>query len=125
MSMKPLVLSLLLPAAILTLAACNLGKSVDTPGAAGRWGSQHSGQPWLVLAEEGQFSGSDRCNRLIGQWSHEGAEISMGQVASTRMFCAGVDDWLSKLHRATVVGNTLQIFDAQDQLIGTLKRADT
>jgi len=91
-------------------------------GAAGTWGTDAQGQPQLVLAEDGSLSGTDGCNRLTGSWTEQGSTVDFGQVASTLMFCEGVDTWLVDLATGTVDGSTLHILDADGVEIGTLSR---
>ncbi|UYZ62703.1 copper resistance protein NlpE N-terminal domain-containing protein [Hymenobacter weizhouensis] len=46
--------------------------------------------PQLVFdAEQGRVSGFTGCNRLMGSYTVAGSTIRFGQVASTRMACAG------------------------------------
>lgn len=85
-----------------------------------QWGSEAAGQPSLVLWEDGRASGSDGCNRLMGSWSREGDGYLFSQMASTMMYCQGVDTWLSRLASARQVDGQLVISDAQGRQIGRL-----
>ncbi len=62
----------------------------------GQWGGEEPGQPSLVLWAGGRVSGSDGCNRLMGSWRAEGDGYLFSQMASTMMYCQGVDTWLSR-----------------------------
>ncbi|MGH3653317.1 META domain-containing protein [Glutamicibacter sp.] len=86
----------------------------------GLWGSKEKGQPWLELAEDGKVSGSDGCNRLTGTWSAS-EDLEFAALASTKMFCEGVDDWLSRAATATLQdGNKMLVLDADGKELGTL-----
>ncbi len=113
---------------VLALAFSLAGCTAATPsgpapaGAVGTWGVEAEGEPQLVLAEDGTLSGTDGCNRLTGSWTAEGQTIDFGQVASTMMFCEGVDTWLLDLDTATVSGSTLTVLNADGVEIGSLQR---
>lgn len=95
--------------------------SVKSQDPVGLWGSQDQGQPWLELAEDGKLTGSDGCNRLTGTWQSDGAQVQFGQLASTKMFCEGVDDWLAGAASATVAGSGELAISGQDgKELGTL-----
>ncbi|HWL01581.1 MAG TPA: META domain-containing protein [Microbacteriaceae bacterium] len=98
------------------------GPGGDASSAVGTWGSDAQGEPNLSLTEDGKLSGTDGCNRLTGSWTQDGATVDFGQVASTMMFCEGVDTWLIDLSTGTVEGSTLHILDADGVEIGTLSR---
>lgn len=109
-----------LTATALLLTACGGSAAPE-----GTWGTDEQGQPQLVLAEDGGLTGTDGCNRLMGTWQKgEGTEISFGEVASTMMFCEGVDTWLATLSTATVDGDTLHIFSEDGTEIGRLARGE-
>ncbi len=76
----------------------------------------------LVLADEGALSGTDGCNRLMGTWSETDGVITFSEVASTKMFCDGVDTWLSGLATAEIDGDTMTVLDDAGTTIGTLER---
>ena len=112
--------------AVLVLAGAFLvGATACTqvPQAEGEWGYPDSdGQPSLLLETDGSLSGTDGCNRLIGTWSQEGSTVSFHRVASTRMACQGVDEWLKDASTAQVSGDSLVVFNSQDSEIGQLPR---
>lgn len=87
-----------------------------------RWGAEAPGRPWLRFGADGRVSGSDGCNRLMGGWSLEGDVVSLRRMASTMMFCEGVDTWLSRAHSARHLGDRLQVLDASGAPIGELSR---
>ena len=113
----------------LALAFSLAGCAPATPGGTnsstnvvGTWGSDAAGEPNLTLAQDGNVSGTDGCNRLTGSWSQDGTTVKFGELASTMMFCEGVDTWLLEVSTATVEGTTLHVMDADGAEIGTLAR---
>ncbi|PQM75085.1 META domain-containing protein [Corynebacterium sp. J010B-136] len=88
----------------------------------GTWGSSEPGQPHLVFAEGGAVSGSDGCNRLMGQWTVEDGVITFSQMASTMMYCESVDTWLRGAVTAYVQEDVLHIRDGEGAEIGTLSK---
>jgi len=94
----------------------------------GFWGSLEPGQPNLVLAADDAFSGTvagtDGCNRLTGRWRLDGGVVRFTQMASTMMYCEGVDTWLSQAAFAEVPGKTMYVFNREGNAIGTLARSD-
>lgn len=108
-------------AASLLLVGCSTGGTTDS-GPVGTWGPVGDGLPQLVLAEDGALTGTDGCNNLVGAWTQEGDVIDFGEVASTMMFCEGVDTWLLTLKTGTVDGDTLTILDEGGATIGTLEK---
>ncbi|MGN0065871.1 MAG: META domain-containing protein [Nocardioides sp.] len=89
---------------------------------AGTWGAPEDEQPYLELAEDGNVTGSDGCNRLMSAWEADGATVTFEAVASTRKACPDVDTWLSGMATATVDGDTLTVLDKDGGEIGTLAR---
>ena len=112
----------------LALAACGSPEGTNAAGGApdpvGTWGSDGEGEPQLDLSADGSLSGTDGCNRLMGSWEADGADIDFAQTASTRMFCEGVDTWLSDLATATVTADVMTVFDDSGAQIGTLNRSN-
>lgn len=104
------------------IGGCAGGKA----SAEGTWGMSGEGQPQLVLANYGKLTGTDGCNRLIGTWKQgDDGSVSFGDVVSTRMFCEGVDTWLSGLSSASVDGSALHVRDKAGTEIGTLTKSAT
>ncbi|GAB3120219.1 META domain-containing protein [Glaciibacter psychrotolerans] len=112
----------------ITALALALGGCASNPGgsgtdATGSWGTVDvQGEPSLDLAEGGQLSGTDGCNRLTGTWTQDGNTVKFGPLGSTMMACDGVKTWLNAAESATVDGSTLTILGADGAEIGTLKR---
>lgn len=113
-------------AAAAAVLALSLSACAQQASAYGTWGtpdSKQQGEPGLQLGEDGKVSGTDGCNRLMGTFEVKGDTVTFGALASTMMFCEGVDTWLGKAVTATVKGDQLTIFDQDKSKIGTLKRA--
>ncbi|MGW9630062.1 META domain-containing protein [Agromyces sp. NPDC055520] len=111
------------------LAACagdsGTGPTDDPVDPVGTWGDvAATGEPSLVLGDDGSLTGTDGCNRLTGTWTAEAETVTFVDVASTRMLCEGVDTWLAALATGTIAGDTLTVFDGSDKKIGTLDRSD-
>lgn len=114
-------------AATLLLAGCAGEEGEDSGGdidPTGTWGdSSGTNTPYLTLEEDGTLTGSDGCNRLSGTWSvDEADQVEFENVASTKMACEGVDDWLSQLSVAEVSGDTMTVLGADGAEIGQLER---
>lgn len=92
--------------------------------ATGAWGEEARGRPGLVLHEDGRLTGSDGCNRLMGSWEFDGEVVAFGRVASTMMFCQGVDTWLAGLHDAVIDGDEMRIRSRTGEDLGVLRRAE-
>src|SRR5699024_9404716 len=94
----------------------------------GSWGSLEPGQPNLVLAADDAFSGTvagtDGCNRLTGRWRFDDGVVRFTQMASTMMYCEGVDTWLSAAASGEVRGKKMYVFNREGNAIGTLVRRD-
>ncbi|MDR4533102.1 META domain-containing protein [Glutamicibacter sp. PS] len=90
--------------------------------AEGTWGVKQRGEPWLQLAAEGRILGNDGCNRLMGGWRVDGPGVRFEPLASTLMYCEGVDTWLSTAVTALVEDDELVVFDAEGREIGRLPR---
>jgi heat shock protein HslJ len=102
-------------------------KALTTSTLVGTWGSTDEREPNLVFADDGELTGTDGCNRLVGSWSLDGDTVVFSDIASTLMACEGVDTWLSGAASASLVAgddDELRVFDDTDSEIGTLERAD-
>lgn len=103
-----------------SLAACS---SAGKSSVVGTWGApDDSGEPSLTLESDGRLFGTDGCNRMTGSYEADGAELTFGPIATTMMYCEGVDTWLSTANSASVSGATLTLFDQSGTQIGTLDR---
>ncbi|MBC9926642.1 MULTISPECIES: META domain-containing protein [unclassified Leucobacter] len=113
-------------AAAAAVLALSLSACAQQASAYGTWGtpdSKQQNEPGLQLGEDGKVSGTDGCNRLVGTFEVDGDTVTFGPLASTMMFCEGVDTWLGKAVTATVKGDNLTVLDQDGAKIGTLKRA--
>jgi heat shock protein HslJ len=89
----------------------------------GTWGEQVRGRPWLSFDAQ-RCTGSDGCNSMAGPWRVTGdGTVDIGPVMMTRMYCEGVDTWLSGMASVRVAGDDLIVFDADGERIGALPRA--
>lgn len=105
--------------AALGLAACSGG---GTTSPVGSWGTDAQGETSLEFADDGSYSGSDGCNRVMGSWEAAGNGFSIGPMASTMMACQGVDVWLLDPASVEVNGDTLVVLDSSGNELGTLDR---
>lgn len=104
---------------LLTLTSC----SASGGSVLGTWGDETlQGSPALTFEKDGSVSGTDGCNRIFGSYESKGKEVSFGQLASTMMYCEGVDEWLGEAATAKVDGQELHVFDASGNEIGVLAK---
>ena len=123
----PLVLrtSVLLSAglAVGLLASCGDSAGAPVPSVEGTWGNvDDSRAPSLEFASSGRVTGTDGCNRLMGDWTQDGTAVTISALASTMMYCQEVDTWLSAAATAEIDGESLAVFNVDGEPIGTLER---
>ncbi|MBK0419691.1 META domain-containing protein [Leucobacter sp. CSA1] len=132
----PLALAAVAAGASLALTACSSGEGPDGPE--GSWGRPDARElPSLEFepadaegaerAERGDYTGTDGCNRLGGEYTVEGDLIDLGMMRSTLIFCEGVDTWLSLARTARIEPGspaTMTFYDENDEEIGSLERTD-
>jgi len=80
-----------------------------------------------LTQRNGTYSGTDGCNQLGGNWNvdEEAVDqqlIALDQMRSTKMFCEGVDTWLSQAASAELVDNNLGFSDSEGNTLGSLQR---
>ncbi len=111
----------LLGAAALVLTACSGSASVaDTS-----WGTLDTrGEPAMTFTADGKAFGTDGCNIVNGTWTEEKGKITFGPLASTMMFCEGVDTWLTGASTAVVEGDKISFSDEEGKKIGSLKKTE-
>ena len=113
-------------AALLLLSACGdtAGNGgTDSPDITGSWGNTEAeNAPFLEFTADGRVNGTDGCNRLFGSWNIQGTRVTLTDMASTKMYCHNVDEWLSAGAAADVDGDTLRILDSSGTEIGVLER---
>lgn len=108
-----------------TLASCAdaAGSGSGSPSVEGSWGdTSDTRAPSLEFAADGRVNGTDGCNRLMGNWTQDGATVTISHLASTMMACHDVDTWLSAAATAELDGDTLAVFNTDGEPIGTLQR---
>lgn len=96
----------------------------DAPLTATRWVMSNADEQnaprdaYIKLAPEtSRMTGSTGCNRVMGEYNHQGAQLSFQRLASTRMACGAATDTeqayldaLSRTQRMRVVGPYLLLF---------------
>jgi hypothetical protein len=82
--------------------------------------------PYVELAADGSWQGSDGCNGQVGRWvsGPDGALLAVAG-GSTLIGCDNVPvgSWLSETSRAGFDGDVLVLLDAQGGELGRLQRA--
>jgi len=124
-------------AAALVLAGCASGSgssdggspAASSPAVAsdpvGTWTSADDPEVFLGLGDDFRVAGKDGCNRLIGSWSSsDDSTVQLGSIASTMMYCDGVDTWLSQASVLRIDGSTAVVLDPDGAEIGTLTRSE-
>lgn len=106
----------------LLLTACSSETTGSPDSPEGTWGVDAPGEPQLVLAEDGNVSGTDGCNRLMGSWEQVGDRVELGELASTMMLCDNVDPWLGAAASLEIDGQMVRVFDDAGTELGTLER---
>lgn len=77
--------------------------------------------PFLSIAADEKFSGSDGCNNIFGTWQlADDGSVEFSGVGSTMMFCDGVDTWLSTAAVGYIQGGVMTIQDADGNVLGQL-----
>ena len=109
--MKRLTAVLAIPLLMFALASC-ASSSGGASAPEGVWGEQAQGKPWIELSADGKVSGNDGCNRIAGQWAGKDGEIHFEQLNSTKMYCPGIDPWLSSAVTAQINGDSMLVLDA-------------
>ena len=105
---------------MLALSACSGGGSADS--FVGDWGSPEPGEPNLTISQNLEISGTDGCNQVFGQADINGDTLLFRDLASTEMYCEGVETWFIGAARATITGDDLVVLDSSGTEIGTLTK---
>ncbi|MFB2597941.1 META domain-containing protein [Herbiconiux sp. P17] len=110
-------------APVVTLVTAPAGTVPDAAGSViGTW-SADAPQGAFLTFTDGKVTGKDGCNNLMGSWSAAtGGSIVLSGLASTMMYCEGVDTWLSKAVGLTLDGPTAVVLDDTGNQIGTLTK---
>lgn len=120
--------------AVLALTGCSEGSGVDAmsppaPGdLVGRWVTGLSYEspevPFLLIADDGTWTGSDGCNGAQGEWSiDDDGALSVDSGPSTLIACDGValPRIFAESAMAAIDGGRLRLFD--DEGATTVKLA--
>jgi heat shock protein HslJ len=120
LSLRTTVAAAAITFALTGLTACSSGASTSPVGV---WGTPDTpGETSLEFADDGSYSGSDGCNRVLGSWESSGETITISPMATTMMACEGVEVWLVDPATVSVQGESLTVHDAAGAEIGTLTR---
>ncbi|NQX27684.1 META domain-containing protein [Microbacteriaceae bacterium VKM Ac-2854] len=122
----------------LGVTGCSEGsgsESVAVPTAdqlVGRWvtGTEYDVPtvPFLLIADDGTWTGSDGCNGVQGEWAIDDAgDLTVEAGPSTLIFCEGVNlpQLFSEAVSARVDGGRLRLFDENDFTTIKLSRSTT
>lgn len=79
----------------------------------------------IILQSQGKLAGSGGCNRLMGSWKQDGAQLRISQVGSTRMACKGAGastesamlKMLGRVASWRIHGDQLELLDAKGKLL--------
>lgn len=82
------------------------------------------GFPHVILSDDGRIAGSDGCNRMMGDWEIDDGVITFGPIATTMMYCEGVDTSLNRMRTAERDGDTMKFFDDAGAVIMELDRVE-
>ncbi|MCS5719226.1 META domain-containing protein [Herbiconiux sp. CPCC 205763] len=110
--------------ALVTLVRAPDGMVPGAGGVIGTWTADApDGVDVFLTFTDGKVTGKDGCNNLMGSWSAgEGSSVVLSGLASTMMYCEGVDTWLSKAVGLTLDGRTAVVLDDTGTMIGTLTK---
>lgn len=91
-----------------------------TPVAVDSWSSAAKGEPRLTLYDDGTLGGFDGCNAFGGTYVRTDDLLELHLGYGTLMACIGVDLWLRDASSAHIDGDSLLVYDATGNRIGTL-----
>lgn len=95
----------------------------QTPTAVESWSSAEQGEPRLTLYDDGTLGGFDGCNAFGGTYDLTDDLLELHLGYGTLKACIGVDLWLRSASSANIVGDSLLVYDATGNLLGTLTQA--
>ncbi len=84
--------------------------------------STEAGEPYVEFGENGRFTGSDGCNGFGGEYEVDGDVLVLNPGFTTLKACEGVDGWLQHAKTVALDGDTLRVYDAAGDELGTLSR---
>lgn len=125
--MRPLRVVLAALVCVTALAACapdaGQAPASGADDVTGTWGSSVvEGEAYLDLAADGSATGSDGCNRMVGEWRRSAEGVAFSAWSTTRMSCPAVDPWLSLAVAGRLESDHLVLVDKDAQQLGTLAR---
>lgn len=112
------VASLALAAGAFALTGC---ASASDDGAGGTWSATGAGEPTLTLSDDGQVTGTDGCNQVVGSWEQSGSDVTFSEMATTLMACDGIDGWPG-LATGHISGTAMTLKDEAGAELGVLTR---
>ncbi len=90
--------------------------------------SDNQQEPHITFNAENRISGSDGCNRMMGSYLREGDRLTLGEMAGTKMACAGgaeqtqaFNEALTKVATYSVHGDQLELRDATGLVLARFK----
>lgn len=117
-------IAIALSAAAVTALGISACSSASSTTPVGSWGdSSVRTETSLEFLEDGSFSGTDGCNRVMGSWKADGDAFTIAPMATTLMACQDVDVWLVDPASVQVNGDTLIVLDADGAELGSLERS--
>ncbi len=85
-------------------------------------------EPFILLDADGRLAGTTGCNRFAGGYVVDGAYLSFGQVATTRMYCAtvweqerAILDALPLVARWQVSGDRLELLGGSGRVLAVFQ----
>jgi heat shock protein HslJ len=86
--------------------------------------------PYLVFERTGRVTGSDGCNRLVGDFTVNEEVVTFARIEVSHMMCLNLndvdrrfDEALNNTRRLVIVGNQLGFFDAANRPVVTFRAA--
>lgn len=90
--------------------------------------SENQREPHIVFNAENRISGSDGCNRMMGSYTLDGDNLSLGELAGTRMACMdgaeqadAFNKTLTKVTAYNLQGDALELHDDTGSVIARFK----
>jgi len=87
-------------------------------------------EPFILLDADGRLSGGTGCNRFAGGYVADGGYLTIGEVATTRMYCAAVWsqerailDALPLVTRWQVTGDRLELLGGTGLVLAVFQAA--
>ena len=137
MPAAPLLLKVLAPLVVMgVVAACQKALSEARMRPLGtlagtEWGFAGDGR-FVAFRAGGEIAGSGGCNSFFGQYTQDGARLTVGPLASTKKACppatmdreAAFLRMLERVRRVEATHAELVLFGADDAVLARLRRKD-